>query len=88
MSRLDEAIACAESLRAAGKVIARQDFEKHDVQKQIVAGRIVDPKTLVKDVPGEVPPPPSSSVFGSTNLVQSLFFRDIFPHLGNPDWFD
>ena len=88
MSRLDEAIALAESLRAAGKVIARQDFEKHDVQKQIVAGRIVDPKTLVKDVPGEVPPPPSSSVFGSTNLVQSLFFRDIFPHLGNPDWFD
>jgi hypothetical protein len=88
MSRLDEAIALAESLRAAGKVIARQDFEKHDVQKQIVAGRIVDPTKLVKDVTGEVPPPPGSSVFEGTNLVQSLFFRDIFPHLGNPDWFD
>ena len=87
MKRLDEAIALAETL-TKDKVVKGPSFESHDVQKQIVAGRITDPARLVKPAAGEEQSRQGSSVYRSTNLVQSLFFRDIFPYLDHPDWFD
>ena len=87
MKRLDEAIALAETL-TKDKVVKGPSFESHDVQKQIVAGRITDPTSLVKPAAGEEQSRQGSSVYRSTNLVQSLFFRDIFPYLDHPDWFD
>ena len=91
-NRLDEAIAYAEKLFNDGKVIGKDDFEKRDVQKSLLA-RELNAGNPVKPIGNfQLPANKTGDVKKCTVTIakrqsQSLFMRDLYGKVHKPDWF-
>ena len=91
-NRLDEAIAYAEKLFREDKVISKEDFEKRDVQKSLLA-RELNAGNPVKPV-GDYQLPQSKTgdvkkcvVSAAKRQTKSLFMRDLYGKVNKRDWF-
>ena len=99
LERLDAAIARAKTLKAAGRVIAAEDWAKREVQREL-AGSLPQ---INPNEPSKVLPKPLKNVGGvapkdgkyaqdvadaATSSTAGLFRRDLMAHLAKPGWFD
>jgi hypothetical protein len=91
-NRLDEAIAYAEKLFREDKVISKEDFEKRDVQKSLLA-RELNAGNPVKPI-GDYQLPQSRTgdvkkcvVSAAKRQTKSLFMRDLYGKVNKRDWF-
>lgn len=85
-NRLDEAIAYAEELASKGKVVSKEDFENHEVQKKLIKPelKVGNPVKPVKDFSLNEK---SDVVVYSSSQVKSFFMRDIFDVATKKGWF-
>ena len=93
--RLDQAIDHAIKLAAEYKVVQNGDFEKRDVQKQLLepeinAGNVVKP---VGNFQLQMEPPPTSREKFKRQIVRraniqakSIFMRDLYDNVIKADW--
>ncbi len=88
IARLDQAIAHAESLKKAGRVVAKADFARRDVQSKLLAPQLNAPAHPIK--------PTADKRFQvqegdlqkhAVRQTRSLFRRDLFPALYKKGWF-
>lgn len=87
IARLDQAIAHAESLKKADRVIAKADFAKRDVQSKLLTPQLTAPPYPIK--------PTADKRFQITagdlqkqavRQTRSLFRRDLFPAIYKKGW--
>ncbi len=85
--RLDAAIAHAEKLAEAGKVVRNADFAKRDVQNRLLHDEIHGSGNPVKPVNGYKLPSDSDVVRKAKRQVRSLFVRDLIGGVAKKGWF-
>lgn len=88
VSRLDEAIAHAESLKKAGRVVAKADFAKRDVQSRLLAPQLSAPPYPIKpteDKPFQMRDGDLQKQ--AVRQTRSLFRRDLCSALFKKGWF-
>jgi len=90
--RLDEAIQYAEELFKKGKVIAKEDFGRQEVQKtlfsrEINAGNPVKPVGDFQLQRKRTNDPNRCVVTVASRQVKSLFIRDLYGKVVKSDWF-
>ena len=87
MTRLNTAIAHAEKLKEAGRVISTDDWGKQDVQRMVAGGK-------AKGLPQVGGQSPKSTEFAKkvkgtvADHEVPLFRRDLLPHIAKPGWFE
>ena len=87
INRLDAAIAHAEKLKEAGRVISTEDWGKKDVQRMVAGGK-------AKGLPQVGGQSPKSTEFAKkvkgtvADHEVPLFRRDLLPHIAKPGWFE
>ena len=87
INRLDAAIAHAEKLKEAGRVISTEDWGKKDVQRMVAGGK-------AKGLPQVGGQSPKSTYFAKkvkgtvADHEVPLFRRDLLPHIAKPGWFE
>ena len=88
MTRLDQAIAHAESLKEKNMVISKDDFAKRDVQKRILHSELKGGGPL-KPTKDEKFCLKSDEIVRKVNhQTRSLFVRDLLTHVCKNGWFD
>ena len=88
VSRLDEAIAHAESLRKANLVIPKDDFAKRDVQSRILAPQLNAQKYPIKPTAdGRFQMQDGDLQKQAVRQTRSLFRRDICSAIFKKGWF-
>lgn len=88
-SRLDAAIAHAEKLAEAGKVVRNADFSKREVQNQLLYRELhlsTNPNP-VKPVNGYELPSSNDIVRQAKRQTRSLFIRDLVSSIAKKGWF-
>ena len=76
-NRLDEAIAYAEKLKDAEKVVKREDFAKKEVQKRILSRDLTATTNPIKPIEGQQLPNNDPVVKAACRQTRSIFGRDI-----------
>jgi hypothetical protein len=85
-SRLDEAIALAETLQREKKVVTAEDFAKRSVQKELLM-RDLTTKNPVQPVDDEVLPADNAVMLVAMSQVKSMFARDVLTAIDRGGWF-
>ena len=85
--RLDEAIAHAESLKKAGRVVAKADFAKRDVQSRLLAPQLAAPPYPIQPTADKRFQVQSGDLqTHAVRQTRSLFRRDLFSAIYKKGW--
>ena len=87
IARLDEAIAHAESLKKAGRVVAKADFAKRDVQSRLLAPQLAAPPYPIQPTADKRFQVQSGDLqTHAVRQTRSLFRRDLFSAIYKKGW--
>ena len=88
IARLDEAIAHAESLKKADRVVAKADFARRDVQGKLMAPQLAAPANPIKPTADKRFQLQEGEVLQqAVRQTRSLFRRDLFSAIARKGWF-
>jgi hypothetical protein len=93
MLRLDEAIALAKKLKAEGKVVSAEDFEKREVQKSLLGDELFRPASPIKPTDNGFDLKKSTTQLAKEICQESrlqfhgLFVGDLVVYVARKDWF-